>query len=103
MVREVQGGQEEMDELAAQAGGVDLLRQDLAEEVFAGAGPAVQRQHQRLLGAGVVAEAQHRLQHHVLGQVLPKEPVVQLRLQRCGERDSSAPPVTAHGPGRAAR
>lgn len=42
VVREVQGGQEEMDELAAQAGRVDVLRQDLAEEVLAGAGPAME-------------------------------------------------------------
>lgn len=91
MMGEVQGGQKEMDEFAAQAGAVDVLRQDLAEEVLAGAGPAVERERQRLLGAGVVAETHHRLQHHVLGQVLPKELGVQLRLQCCGQRESSAP------------
>lgn len=42
MVGEVQGGQKEMDEFAAQASAVDVLCQDLAEEVLAGAGPAVE-------------------------------------------------------------
>lgn len=77
-VREVQGGQEEMHELAAQPGGVDVAGQQLAEEILPRAGPAVQRQGQRLLGAGVVAEARHCPQHHLLGQVLPEQPLVQL-------------------------
>lgn len=80
----MQRSHELMDVVTLQPPLIDALGDDFADEVLAGARPAVQGQRQRLLGLGVAEEAPHGPDHHLADQVLPEQPSVQALLQRCG-------------------
>lgn len=82
-MRKVELGGEDVHKLAVHALLVDALRDERAGKVLACAGPAVQREHQRLLGVGVVHEAAHRLGNDVRRQVLPEQPATEVLLQTC--------------------
>lgn len=84
-VREMQRSHELMDVVTLQPPLIDALGDDFADEVLAGARPAVQGQRQRLLGLGVAEEAPHGPDHHLADQVLPEQPSVQALLQRGGD------------------
>lgn len=81
LVREMQRGKKQVHEFALQPSREKVLGDDLADEVLARPGPAVQREDQRLLRVGVVDEAGQRLQDDLLAHVLPEEPLLQGLLQ----------------------
>lgn len=94
LVREMQRRKKEVHKFALEPSWVEVLGDDLADKVFPRPGPAVQREDQRLLRAGVVDEAGQRLQDDPLGQVLAEEPLVQGLLQGCGRNSETSHSAT---------
>lgn len=82
---EVERGDEQSDTLAFHPITIEVICDDSGDKVLAGAGPAVERQSQWLVGLWVVDETLDGLQDHRLSQVLPVELCLKVPGQTCKE------------------
>lgn len=82
-VWEVERGNEQSDTLTFHPVAIQVVCDHPGHEVLAGAGPAVERERQRLVGLWIVNKTLDGFQDHRLSQVLPMELRLEVPRQAC--------------------
>lgn len=78
----MQSGHKLMDIIAVQASFIDTLGNYFTDKVFASTSPSMQGEGERLFGVCIVQEANHSFHNHLLHEVLAKQFLVQILLER---------------------